>query len=63
MVPIICTQPRHISAISVAERVASEQNERVGESCGYQIRLEVKFPRKRGSILLYTGCVTQVYDQ
>ena len=37
---IICTQPRRISAISVAERVAAERGERIGESVGYQIRLE-----------------------
>lgn len=37
---IICTQPRRISAISVAERVAKERMERVGITVGYQIRLE-----------------------
>lgn len=37
---IICTQPRRISAISVAERVAEERNERLGVSVGYHIRLE-----------------------
>jgi len=37
---IICTQPRRISAISVAERVAVERAERLGKSVGYQIRLE-----------------------
>uniref|UniRef100_A0A8D0GNK2 RNA helicase n=1 Tax=Sphenodon punctatus TaxID=8508 RepID=A0A8D0GNK2_SPHPU len=37
---VICTQPRRISAISVAERVAKERTERVGITVGYQIRLE-----------------------
>ncbi|CAI9097589.1 OLC1v1034058C1 [Oldenlandia corymbosa var. corymbosa] len=37
---IICTQPRRISAISVAARIASERGENLGESVGYQIRLE-----------------------
>ena len=37
---IICTQPRRISATSVAERVASERAEKLGEMVGYQIRLE-----------------------
>ena len=37
---IICTQPRRISAIGVAERVASERLESVGKTVGYQIRLE-----------------------
>ncbi|KAH7332234.1 hypothetical protein KP509_20G077000 [Ceratopteris richardii] len=37
---IICTQPRRISAISVATRVAAERGENIGETVGYQIRLE-----------------------
>ncbi|XP_058480451.1 putative ATP-dependent RNA helicase DHX57 [Solea solea] len=37
---IICTQPRRISAISVAQRVAKERAESLGNSVGYQIRLE-----------------------
>lgn len=37
---IICTQPRRISAVSVAERVAKERGEVLGASVGYQIRLE-----------------------
>jgi HrpA-like RNA helicase len=41
-VRIICTQPRRLSAISVAERVASEIGEPVGGSVGYMIRLETK---------------------
>ncbi|XP_059141900.1 ATP-dependent DNA/RNA helicase DHX36-like [Physella acuta] len=55
---IICTQPRRISAISVAERVAAERCEKVGKSSqssvGYQIRLEAKCPRSQGSILFCT---------
>ena len=31
---VICTQPRRISAISVAERVAAERGEGVGENVG-----------------------------
>ena len=37
---IICTQPRRISAIALAERVAAERGEDIGQSVGYQIRLE-----------------------
>lgn len=37
---IICTQPRRISAIGVAERVAAERAQRLGEQVGYQIRLD-----------------------
>lgn len=36
------TQPRRISAIAVAERIASERLEDVGKSIGYNIRLEVR---------------------
>ncbi|KAJ1540244.1 hypothetical protein HK405_011580, partial [Cladochytrium tenue] len=35
---IICTQPRRISALSLAERVAAERAEKVGETVGYAIR-------------------------
>ncbi|KFP81578.1 Putative ATP-dependent RNA helicase DHX57, partial [Acanthisitta chloris] len=53
---IICTQPRRISAVSVAERVAKERTERLGLTVGYQIRLEsVKSSATR---LLY--CTTGV---
>ncbi|CAD2220552.1 ATP-dependent RNA helicase DHX36 [Angomonas deanei] len=37
---IICTQPRRISALSVANRVAAERDEACGDSCGYVIRFE-----------------------
>jgi len=37
---IVITQPRRISAISVAERVASERCEDVGSTVGYNVRLE-----------------------
>ncbi|MEE6501077.1 hypothetical protein FKM82_004056 [Ascaphus truei] len=59
---IVCTQPRRISAISVAERVAAERAEACGKgnSTGYQIRLESQLPRKQGSILYCTtGIVLQ----
>lgn len=39
---IICAQPRRLSAISVAERVAYERGEVLGHTVGYQIRLEGK---------------------
>lgn len=41
-VEIICTQPRRLSAIGVAERVAAERLDRIGQLVGYQIRLENK---------------------
>ncbi|PRQ70928.1 hypothetical protein AAT19DRAFT_10468 [Rhodotorula toruloides] len=51
---IVCTQPRRIAAISVAERVAKERGESIGDSVGYQVRFESKPPRKDGSILFCT---------
>uniref|UniRef100_A0A1B0DDD2 RNA helicase n=1 Tax=Phlebotomus papatasi TaxID=29031 RepID=A0A1B0DDD2_PHLPP len=39
---IICTQPRRLAALSVADRVAFERGEQVGDTIGYQIRLESK---------------------
>ncbi|NXG58695.1 DHX36 helicase, partial [Hemiprocne comata] len=59
---IVCTQPRRISAISVAERVAAERAEVCGsgKSTGYQIRLQSRLPRKQGSVLYCTtGIVLQ----
>ncbi len=53
---IICTQPRRISATSVAERVADEQAEPIGRSVGYQIRLETK----RSAETRLTFCTTGV---
>ncbi|CAF0793937.1 unnamed protein product [Adineta ricciae] len=52
---ILCSQPRRISATSVAERVAQERGEmHPGDSVGYHIRLSAQFPRKNGSILFCT---------
>lgn len=42
-VRILCTQPRRISAISVAERIAQERGEIIGENVGYTIRLDSKW--------------------
>ncbi|XP_026462459.1 dosage compensation regulator isoform X3 [Ctenocephalides felis] len=51
---IAVTQPRRISAISVAERIANERAEDLGESCGYSVRFESVLPRAYGSILFCT---------
>lgn len=40
---MLCAQPRRISAVSIAERVASERGETVGQDIGYSIRLESKY--------------------
>ncbi|XP_064535091.1 ATP-dependent DNA/RNA helicase DHX36 [Drosophila montana] len=57
---IVCTQPRRISAITVAERVSFERAEALGHSVGYQIRLESCKPRERASI---TYCTTGILLQ
>ncbi|CAF3331421.1 unnamed protein product [Rotaria sp. Silwood1] len=52
---IVCSQPRRISATSVAQRVAQERGEtNLGDSVGYHIRLSAQLPRKNGSILFCT---------
>ena len=42
---VMCTQPRRISAVSVADRVATERGEAPGDTVGYTIRLESKYTR------------------
>ena len=53
---IVCTQPRRIAAVGVAERVAEERGEPIGRSVGYVIRGESK--RSAASRLLF--CTTGV---
>ncbi|XP_057999659.1 DExH-box ATP-dependent RNA helicase DExH1 isoform X2 [Hevea brasiliensis] len=52
---IICTQPRRISAISVAARISSERGENLGETVGYQIRLEAKSSAQTRLLFCTTG--------
>lgn len=54
-VEIICTQPRRLSAIGVAERVADERAERIGQTVGYQIRLENKISSSTRLTFCTTG--------
>ncbi|XP_030608663.1 ATP-dependent RNA helicase A [Archocentrus centrarchus] len=51
---IVVTQPRRISAVSVAERVAFERAEDLGKSCGYSVRFESVLPRPHASVLFCT---------
>ncbi|KAK2704992.1 hypothetical protein QYM36_017142 [Artemia franciscana] len=51
---IIVTQPRRISAVSVADRVACERNEDLGVSVGYSVRFESILPRPYGGIMFCT---------
>lgn len=52
---IICTQPRRISAVSVAARISSEMGENLGETVGYQIRLESKHSAQTRLLFCTTG--------
>ncbi|KAF9794040.1 hypothetical protein SFRURICE_010373 [Spodoptera frugiperda] len=54
-VEIVCTQPRRISAIGVADRVAEERVEKTGQVVGYQIRLESKISSKTRLTFCTTG--------
>ena len=52
---IICTQPRRISAIGVANRVADERNEKIGATIGYHIRLEKRLSKHTHLTFCTTG--------
>lgn len=51
---ILVSQPRRISAISLADRIAHERNEKVGDVVGFQVRLEHVLPKELGGILFCT---------
>ncbi|XP_058499466.1 ATP-dependent RNA helicase DHX30 isoform X1 [Solea solea] len=50
---ILVTQPRRISAVSVAQRVAHEMGPALKSSVGYQVRLESRPPEHSGGALLF----------
>jgi HrpA-like RNA helicase len=52
---VIITQPRRLSAIAVAERVANERCERIGDTVGYSIRLESRQSEKTRMLFCTTG--------
>ncbi|KAH9495031.1 ATPdependent RNA helicase [Bulinus truncatus] len=54
---IICTQPRRISATSIAERVASERDDTLGRLVGYQIRLDGDVSQFTRLLFCTTGIV------
>ena len=51
---MIVSQPRKISAVSLAERIAEERREEIGEVVGYQVRLQQRLPMTPGSMLFCT---------
>ncbi|KAK8866102.1 hypothetical protein IAR55_001253 [Kwoniella newhampshirensis] len=55
---IVCTQPRRLAAMSVAERIADERGQQLGQEVGYQVRFDVKLPQSNGSI---TFCTTGIF--
>ena len=52
---VVVTQPRRLSAMAVAERVAAERGEAVGQTVGYSIRLESKVSRDTRLLFCTTG--------
>ncbi|XP_055026440.2 putative ATP-dependent RNA helicase DHX57 [Misgurnus anguillicaudatus] len=59
---IICTQPRRISAITVATRVAQERAEALGHSTGYQIRLETVRSSSTRLLFCTTGVLLRMLE-
>ncbi|PKA50139.1 putative pre-mRNA-splicing factor ATP-dependent RNA helicase [Apostasia shenzhenica] len=57
---IVCTQPRRISAISVAERISYERGEIVGDTIGYKIRLETKGGRHSSIMFCTNGILLRI---
>ena len=52
---IVVTQPRRLSAISVAERIAAERCEKIGDTVGYNIRLESEKSRSTQVLFVTPG--------
>ncbi|GMH71901.1 hypothetical protein TL16_g05777 [Triparma laevis f. inornata] len=60
---IIVAQPRRISAMSVAERVAAERGEPIGGTIGYTIRLESKASRNTRMLFCTTGILLKRLEE
>lgn len=56
---IVCAQPRRISAVSVAERVAEERGHTIGTSVGYHIKLESKVSNNSNLIYVTNGVLVR----
>ncbi|KAL3510037.1 hypothetical protein ACH5RR_029438 [Cinchona calisaya] len=57
---IVCTQPRRISATSVAERISTERGENVGDTVGYKIRMECKGGKHSSIVFCTNGVLLRV---
>nr|CAD7426187.1 unnamed protein product [Timema monikensis] len=55
---VVITQPRRISAIALANYVAREREERLGDVVGYQVRLQASLPHPDGGALFF--CTTGI---
>ncbi|XP_055384477.1 probable ATP-dependent RNA helicase spindle-E [Condylostylus longicornis] len=56
---IVCTQPRRIAAISIAQRVAEERNWKVGTIVGYQVGLHKELNPDTRLLYCTTGVLLQ----
>ncbi|XP_063634843.1 ATP-dependent RNA helicase DHX30-like [Cydia splendana] len=50
---VIVSGPRRVAAVGLARRVAAELGEKVGDTVGYQVRLDSKPPRPPAGSILY----------
>lgn len=60
---IVCTQPRRISAIGVADRVAEERGERTGGLVGYSVRLENSSTEATQLLFVTTGILLRRLEE
>ena len=61
---IVCTQPRRISAMALADRVSQERCEKVGTQVGYSIRGENKQSEQTKLLFCTTGVLLrQIQDE
>lgn len=63
---IVCTQPRRISAISLAKRVADERGEKAGDVVGYRVSAffapKKKFPGEHVALIKPHGSENSCND-
>eukprot|EP00466_Bigelowiella_natans_P014089 jgi/Bigna1/44736/e_gw1.101.33.1 len=57
---VYCTQPRRISAVGLARRVAEERAEDVGETVGYRIRLETRVSKRTRLTFMTNGILLRM---
>ncbi|XP_002071453.3 DExH-box ATP-dependent RNA helicase DExH2 [Drosophila willistoni] len=56
-VRVVVSQPRRVAAITVAGRIAQERSEQLGQTVGYQIRMESKCSANTALALTTSGCL------